>query len=56
MDCICLAAGVILNGYLLKGIAEGAIRGLQPQNVCFRSVGPVNKGRDVDEKVETHLK
>lgn len=48
-----LAASMVLNGYLLKGIAEGAIRGLQPQNVRFRSVGPVNRGRDVNEKVET---
>jgi hydroxymethylglutaryl-CoA reductase (NADPH) len=33
-----LAVSVALNGYLLKGIAEGAMRGLQPNNVRFRSV------------------
>ncbi|KAG1886441.1 hypothetical protein F4604DRAFT_1675361 [Suillus subluteus] len=33
-----LAFNVTLNGYLLKDIAEGAMRGLQPNNVCFRSV------------------
>lgn len=47
-----LAASVVLNGYLLKGIAEGAIRGLQPQSVRFRSVGGVKRDRDVDERVE----
>lgn len=47
-----LAASVVLNGYLLKGIAEGAIRGLQPQSVRFRSVGG-KRDRDVDEKIET---
>ena len=47
-----LAASVVLNGYLLKGIAEGAIRGLQPQGVRFRSVGGVQRDRDVDERVE----
>ncbi|KAG8216444.1 hydroxymethylglutaryl-coenzyme A reductase-domain-containing protein [Butyriboletus roseoflavus] len=48
-----LAASVVLNGYLLKGIAEGAIRGLQPQNVRFRSVGGVKRDRDIDEKIES---
>lgn len=48
-----LAASVVLNGYLLKGIAEGAIRGLQPQNVRFRSVGDIKRDRDVDERIET---
>lgn len=48
-----LAASVVLNGYLLKGIAEGAIRGLQPQSVRFRSVGDIKRDRDVDEKIET---
>lgn len=48
-----LAASVVLNGYLLKGIAEGAIRGLQPQSVRFRSVGDVKRDRDVDEKIQT---
>ena len=32
-----LAVSIALNGYLLKGIAEGAMRGLQPNNVRFRS-------------------
>ncbi|KAG6373728.1 hypothetical protein JVT61DRAFT_5867 [Boletus reticuloceps] len=48
-----LAASVVLNGYLLKGIAEGAIRGLQPPSVRFRSVGAVKRDRDVDEEIET---
>ena len=48
-----LAASVVLNGYLLKGIAEGAIRGLQPQSVRFGSVGGVKRDRDADEKTET---
>ncbi|KAG9311752.1 hydroxymethylglutaryl-coenzyme A reductase-domain-containing protein [Chiua virens] len=47
-----LAASVLLNGYLLRGIAEGAIRGLQPQSVRFRSLSVVKRERDVDEKVE----
>lgn len=47
-----LAVSVVLNGYLLKGIAEGAIRGLQPQSVRFRSVGPVKRDRDVNEEDE----
>jgi len=47
-----LAASVVLNGYLLKGIAEGAIRGLQPHNVRFMSVGGGKRDRDVDEKIE----
>ena len=47
-----LAASVALNGYLLKGIAEGAIRGLQPQSVRFRSVGGGKRDRDVDDKIE----
>ncbi|KAG6379667.1 hydroxymethylglutaryl-coenzyme A reductase-domain-containing protein [Boletus reticuloceps] len=48
-----LAASVVLNGYLLKGIAEGAIRGLQPPSVRFRSVGAVKRDRNVDEEIET---
>lgn len=48
-----LAASVVLNGYLLKGIAEGAIRGLQPQSVRFGSVSGVKRDRDVDGKIET---
>lgn len=48
-----LAASVVLNGYLLKGIAEGAIRGLQPQSVRFKSVGGVKRDRDADVKIET---
>lgn len=34
-----LAVSVALNGYLLKGIAAGGLRGLQPQAVRFRSIG-----------------
>ncbi|KAF9239343.1 hydroxymethylglutaryl-coenzyme A reductase-domain-containing protein [Melanogaster broomeanus] len=41
-----LAASVVLNGYLLKGIAEGAIRG-------FLSVGGGKSDRDVDKKIVT---
>lgn len=33
-----LAVSVALNGYLLKGIAEGTMRALQPNNVRFKSV------------------
>jgi len=28
-----LSVSVALNGYILKGVAEGAMRGLQPNNV-----------------------
>lgn len=45
-----LACSVILNGYLLKGIAEGAIRGIHPQNVRFRSVQGARIEKDSDEK------
>ncbi|KIJ07939.1 hypothetical protein PAXINDRAFT_173184, partial [Paxillus involutus ATCC 200175] len=48
---IVLAISVALNGYLLKGIAEGAIRGMQPQNVRFLSVGGSKRDRDADEKI-----
>ncbi|KAH7882414.1 hydroxymethylglutaryl-coenzyme A reductase-domain-containing protein [Phlebopus sp. FC_14] len=47
-----LAVSVALNGYLLKGIAEGAIRGMQPQSVRFLSVGGGKRDRDVDDKIE----
>ncbi|KAF9226329.1 hypothetical protein BS17DRAFT_698606 [Gyrodon lividus] len=50
---IALAISVVLNGYLLKGIAEGAIRGMQPQSVRFLSVGGGKRDRDVDEKIVT---
>lgn len=44
-----LAVSVALNGYLLKGIAEGAMRGLQPNNVRFKSV--VAEKREKEETV-----
>ncbi|OAX36835.1 hypothetical protein K503DRAFT_867290 [Rhizopogon vinicolor AM-OR11-026] len=43
-----LAISVALNGYLLKGIAEGAMRGLQPNNVRFKSV--VAEKREKEEE------
>ncbi|KAH7910359.1 hydroxymethylglutaryl-coenzyme A reductase-domain-containing protein [Hygrophoropsis aurantiaca] len=45
-----LAGSVALNGYLLKGIAEGAMRGIQPQSVRFLSVGGGKRERDTDDK------
>ncbi|KAG1844497.1 hypothetical protein F4604DRAFT_84444 [Suillus subluteus] len=45
-----LAVSVALNGYLLKGIAEGAMRGLQPNNVRFRSVVAEKREQD-DERL-----
>ncbi|KAH7926257.1 hypothetical protein BV22DRAFT_1119007 [Leucogyrophana mollusca] len=45
-----LAVSVVLNGYLLKGIAEGAMRGIQPQSVRFLSVGGGKRERDTDDK------
>ncbi|KAG2130606.1 hydroxymethylglutaryl-coenzyme A reductase-domain-containing protein [Suillus cothurnatus] len=47
-----LAVSVALNGYLLKGIAEGAMRGLQPNNVRFRSVVAEKREKD-DEEIVT---
>jgi len=45
-----LAGSLVLNGYLLKGIAEGAIRGIHPQNVRFRSVQGTKIDKDSDDK------
>ncbi|KAL4080031.1 hydroxymethylglutaryl-coenzyme A reductase-domain-containing protein [Scleroderma yunnanense] len=45
-----LACSLVLNGYLLKGIAEGAIRGIQPQNVRFLSVQGIRTEKESDDK------
>ena len=47
-----LACSLVLNGYLLKGIAEGAIRGIHPQSVRFRSVQGVKTEKESDERDE----
>ncbi|KAG6333016.1 hypothetical protein ID866_6069 [Astraeus odoratus] len=47
-----LAASLMLNGYLLKGIADGAIRGSQPLSVRFLSAASTKKEKDqVDTKI-----
>lgn len=51
-----LAVSVALNGYLLKGIAEGAMRGLQPNNVRFRSVVAEKREKDDEEIVTPGVK
>lgn len=51
-----LAVSVALNGYLLKGIAEGAMRGLQPNNVRFRSVVAEKREKDEEEIVTPGVK
>ncbi|KAG0708040.1 hydroxymethylglutaryl-coenzyme A reductase-domain-containing protein [Suillus ampliporus] len=48
-----LALSVALNGYLLKGIGEGAMRGLQPNNVRFRSVVADKREKQEDEEIVT---
>lgn len=48
-----LAVSVALNGYLLKGIAEGAMRGLQPNNVRFRSVVAEKREKEEEEEIVT---
>ncbi|KAG2094642.1 uncharacterized protein F5147DRAFT_819882 [Suillus discolor] len=46
-----LAVSVALKDYLLKGIAEGAMHGLQPNNVHFRSVVAEKCEKDNEEIV-----
>ncbi|EGO03592.1 hypothetical protein SERLA73DRAFT_149844 [Serpula lacrymans var. lacrymans S7.3] len=50
-----LAASVALNGYLLRGIAEGGLRSFQPQSVRFLSVGGDRRTRDTEDKVLSPL-
>lgn len=51
-----LACSLLLNGYLLKGIAEGAIRGFQPPTVRFLPVAGASTGDSDDKRVpETRL-
>lgn len=50
-----LAVSVALNGYLLKGIAEGSGRGLQPQGVRFRSIGSGKREQERKEEEEAAL-
>ncbi|KAI5996069.1 hydroxymethylglutaryl-coenzyme A reductase-domain-containing protein [Pisolithus marmoratus] len=45
-----LACSLVLNGYLLKGIAEGAIRSIQPPSVRFRSVTSTRVEKESDNK------
>ncbi|KAI6032605.1 hydroxymethylglutaryl-coenzyme A reductase-domain-containing protein [Pisolithus orientalis] len=45
-----LACSLVLNGYLLKGIAEGAIRSIQPPSVRFRSVTSTRVAKESDDK------
>jgi hydroxymethylglutaryl-CoA reductase (NADPH) len=45
-----LAISVALNGYLLKGIAAGGVRGLQPQGVRFRSIGGNKREQETNEE------
>ncbi|KAG6330169.1 hypothetical protein ID866_8920 [Astraeus odoratus] len=47
---ILLTCSLVLNGYLLKGIAEGAIRGIQPPSVRFLSASATRPERDAEEK------
>lgn len=45
-----LAISVALNGYLLKGIAAGGIRGLHPQGVRFKSIGGNREDREKNDE------
>lgn len=45
-----LSCSLVLNGYLLKGIAEGAIRSIQPPSVRFRSVPSTRMEKESDDK------
>ncbi|KAG1762147.1 hypothetical protein EDD22DRAFT_953411 [Suillus occidentalis] len=47
------SSSVPLNGYLLNDIADGAMCGLQPNNVRFRSVVAENHEKDDEEVVTT---